>query len=31
MICKNYTPNGVVVVEDVPKENPFNTLKDLIT
>ncbi len=28
MICENYTPNGVVVVEDVPKENPFNKLKD---
>ena len=29
MICENYTPNGVVVVEDVPKENPFNELKEL--
>ncbi|GEM_PF-2952903 len=28
MICENYTPNGVVVEEDVPKENPFNELKD---
>jgi len=26
MICENYTPNGVVVVVDVPKENPFNEL-----
>jgi len=29
MICENYTPNGVVVVEDVPKEKPFNELKEL--
>jgi len=29
MICENYTPNGVVVVVDVPKENPFNELKNL--
>jgi hypothetical protein len=29
MICENYTPNGVVVVEDVPKENPFNELNDV--
>jgi hypothetical protein len=29
MICKFYTPNGVVVVEDEPKENPFNELKEL--
>lgn len=28
MICENYTPNGVVVVEDVPKDNPFNKLKN---
>ncbi len=27
MICENYTPNGVVVVVDGPKENPFNELK----
>ena len=30
MICENYTPKGVVVVEDVPDENTFNKLKDLI-
>lgn len=29
MICENYTPNGVVVVEDVPKENMLNVLKNL--
>jgi hypothetical protein len=28
MICENYTPNGVVVVVDVPKENPFNELNN---
>ncbi len=28
MICEIYTPNGVVVVEDVPKEYPFNKLKE---
>ena len=28
MICENYTPNGVVVVVDVQKENPFNKLKE---
>lgn len=27
MIFENYTPLGVVVVEDVTKENPFNGLK----
>ncbi len=30
MICENYTPDGVVVVVDVPKENPFNALKERI-
>lgn len=29
MICENYTPNGVVVVEDVPKENTFNKLNEM--
>ncbi len=28
MICENYTPNGVVVVVDVTKENPFNELNN---
>jgi hypothetical protein len=28
MICENYTPNGVVVVVDVLKENPFNELNN---
>lgn len=26
MICESYTPNGVVIVVDEPKDNPFNEL-----
>jgi hypothetical protein len=29
IIFENYTPKGVVVEEDVPKENPFNELMEL--
>jgi hypothetical protein len=29
MICENYTPNGVVVVEDVPKDFSFNVIKEM--
>jgi hypothetical protein len=29
MICENYTPNGVVVVVEVPKDFSFNVLKEV--